>query len=136
GRFFCRLITDRQPSCGLRRRADGEVRDLLLLAVVVKLEIRALQIAREFALFVRDDGVDLNQLGLDAKQRLVLFLFLLALLPIDRGRKRLLPFFFLLFPFSLPPGRDLNLSPLVAPFFFSPFLLRHGPVPSSGAALP
>src|SRR5262249_60859038 len=103
GRFFCRLITDRQPSCGLRRRADGEVRDLLLLAVVVKLEIRALQIAREFALFVRDDGVDLNQLGLDAKQRLVLFLLLLALLPIDLDRNPNLPTAIVLFLLLLAP---------------------------------
>src|SRR5262249_59776931 len=125
GRFFCRLITDRQPSCGLRRRADGEVRDLLLLAVVVKLEIRALQIAREFALFVRDDGVDLNQLCLDAKQRLVLFLLLLALLPIDRGRKRLRPFFFLPSSFSPLYCGDFQFSALCRPFSFLPRLSPH-----------
>src|SRR5262245_13705441 len=101
GRFFSRLLLDRQPSCGLRRRADGEVRDLLLLAVIEQLEIRTLQIARQLALFVCDDGVDLNQFGFDAKQRLVLFLFsALALLPLDRDGNLNLPVIVVLFPFS------------------------------------
>ncbi len=41
------------------------MRDLLLLAIVVQFEIGSLQIARELALFIRDDNVDLNQVGLD-----------------------------------------------------------------------
>jgi hypothetical protein len=55
------------------------MRDLLPLAVIEQVEIRALQIARQLALFVRDDDIYLNQFGLYPKQRLVLFLLLLRI---------------------------------------------------------
>src|SRR5262249_38526686 len=64
----------------LRRRADGKMRDLLFLAVIKQLEILALQITNQLSLFVQNDDVYLNQFGLDSKQRLILFLLLLAFL--------------------------------------------------------